>query len=127
MSYKIGDKVEGVVTGIQPYGVFVRLDDDNQGLVHISELKHAYVKDINSVVNIGDEVEVIILDIDEYSKKISLSMRSLQDTDYHPFPNWKKTPRYGRRTGLGFESIDKKLDKWIDDALKEIQEHYNDN
>lgn len=126
MRYKIGDKVEGVVTGIQPYGVFVKLDEETQGLIHISELKHAYVKDIDKVVNIGDSVEVLIIDIDEYSKKISLSMRALQDTNYHPFPNWKKTPRYGKQTGTGFKSIDKKLDGWIDTALKEIEEHYSD-
>lgn len=122
MTYTIGDKVEGTITGIQPYGVFVQLDENTQGLIHISELKHAYVKDINSIVNVGDKVEVAILDIDEYSKKISLSMRSLQTTNYHPFSNWKKVPRYGKKTGIGFESIDKKMDGWIELALSEIRE-----
>lgn len=122
MTYTIGDKVEGTVTGIQPYGVFVQLDEDTQGLVHISELKHAYVKEIDNIVDIGDKVEVVILDIDEYSKRISLSMKALQETNYHPFPHWKKTPRYGKRTGVGFKSIDDKLEGWIDLALKEIAE-----
>lgn len=122
MTYTIGDKVEGTITGIQPYGVFVQLDENTQGLIHISELKHAYVKDINSIVNVGDKVEVAILDIDEYSKKISLSMRSLQTTNYHPFSNWKKVPRYGKKTGIGFESIDKKMNGWIELALSEIRE-----
>ncbi len=122
MTYKIGDKVEGVITGIQPYGAFVQLDEKTQGLIHISELKHAYVKDINAIVNVGDKVEVAILDIDEYSKKISLSMRSLQESKYHPFSNWKKIPRYGKKTGYGFKSIDEKMDDWIEQALKEIKE-----
>lgn len=125
MKYTIGEKVEGTVTGIRPYGVFVQLDEHTQGLVHISEIKHAYVKHIENVVTIGEKVEVIILDIDEYSKKISLSMRSLQETNYHPFPHWKKTPRYGKRTGIGFKSIDDKLEGWIDLALKEIAEKEN--
>ena len=37
----------GKVTGIQPYGAFVALDEQNQGLVHISEITHGFVKDIN--------------------------------------------------------------------------------
>ena len=42
-----GSIVTGKVTGIQPYGAFVALDENTQGLVHISEITHGYVKDIN--------------------------------------------------------------------------------
>lgn len=122
MTYKIGRKVEGVVTGIQPYGVFVKLDEETQGLIHISELEHAYVKDIGNLVTLGQSLEVMILDIDEYSGKISLSTRALEDTNIHPFSNRKKNPRYGKRTGSDFDPIDEKLGEWIDDALREINE-----
>lgn len=123
MDYKIGNRVRGNVTGIQPYGVFVALDDETQGLVHISELKHGFIKEIEDVVSIGDEVDVIVMDIDEYSKKISLSMRGLHKPKYHPFSNKKKNPRYGRRTGTEFESIRKQLPIWIEEALREIEEN----
>lgn len=122
MEYKIGNRVRGKVTGIQPYGVFVSLDDETQGLVHISELKHGFIKEIEDIVKVDDEVEVIVMDIDEYSKKISLSMRSLHKPNYHPFSNKKKNPRYGRRTGTEFESIRKQMPNWIDEALTEIEE-----
>jgi general stress protein 13 len=122
MGYKIGQRVKGKITGIQPYGVFVALDEETQGLVHISELKHGYIKSIEDVVQVDEEVDVIIMDIDEYSGKISLSMRSLQTPKYHPFSNKRKNPRYGRRTGKGFKSIESKLPIWIDRALMEIQE-----
>ncbi|WP_208559352.1 CvfD/Ygs/GSP13 family RNA-binding post-transcriptional regulator [Marinilactibacillus kalidii] len=122
MEYKIGDRVRGNVTGIQPYGVFVALDDETQGLVHISELKHGFIKEIEDIVTIGDAVDVIVMDIDEYSKKISLSMRGLNKPKYHPFSNKKKNPRYGRRSGTEFESIRRKFPNWIDEALREIEE-----
>ncbi|GEK92128.1 CvfD/Ygs/GSP13 family RNA-binding post-transcriptional regulator [Alkalibacterium kapii] len=122
MVYKIGQKVKGTVTGIQPYGAFVSIDGDTQGLIHISELKHGYIKDISEVVSKGDEIDVMIMDIDEYSSKISLSLRSLQKAKYHPFSNRKNISRYGRKTGVGFQSIDKILPVWIDRALKEIED-----
>ncbi|MFC6464460.1 CvfD/Ygs/GSP13 family RNA-binding post-transcriptional regulator [Marinilactibacillus sp. GCM10026970] len=122
MGYKIGDRVRGNVTGIQPYGVFVALDDETQGLVHISELKHGFIKEIEDIVTIGDTVDVVVMDIDEYSKKISLSMRGLNTPKYHPFSNKKKNPRYGRRSGTEFESIRRKFPNWIDEALREIEE-----
>jgi len=69
MEYTIGDRVRGKVTGIQPYGVFVELDEQTQGLIHISEVKHAYVKDLHELFEVGEDVDVMIMDIDEYSKK----------------------------------------------------------
>lgn len=122
MGYKIGQKVRGKVTGIQPYGIFVSIDEETQGLVHISELKHGFIKDISDSVSKGDEVEVVIMDIDEYSKKVSLSLRSLQKPKYHPFSNRRNISRYGKKTGLEFGSIEKKLPQWIDQALKEIEQ-----
>lgn len=122
MRYKIGQKARGKVTGIQPYGVFVLLDEETQGLVHISELKHGYIKKIEDTVKVGDEVDVVIMDIDEFSEKISLSMRSLQKPKYYPFSNKRKNPRFGRRSGKGFKSVEKKLPIWIDHALNEIKE-----
>ncbi|WP_423189757.1 CvfD/Ygs/GSP13 family RNA-binding post-transcriptional regulator [Alkalibacterium sp. f15] len=121
MAYKIGQKVRGTVTGIQPYGAFISIDDETQGLVHISELKHGYIKDIAEIVSKGDEIDVMIMDIDEYSQKISLSLRSLQKPKYHPFSNRKNISRYGKKTGVGFKSIDDKMPKWTQQALKEIE------
>ena len=77
--YKVGDVVTGKVTGIQPYGAFVALDDETQGLVHISEITYGYVKDVHEFIKVGDEITVKILDVDEEQKKISLSIRVLQE------------------------------------------------
>lgn len=45
--YEVGEELTGNVTGIQPYGAFVALDEETQGLVHISEITYGFVKDIN--------------------------------------------------------------------------------
>ena len=122
MEYTIGDRVRGKVTGIQPYGVFVELDEQTQGLIHISEVKHAYVKDLHELFEVGEDVDVMIMDIDEYSKKISLSIRSMIKAVHHPFSNPRKNPRFDRKRGIGFDTVAEKMPCWIDTALKEISE-----
>ena len=78
-TFKVGDVVTGKVTGIQPYGAFVSLDEQTQGLVHISEITYGYVKEVGEFLTVGQEVEVKILEIDEEASKISLSIRELQE------------------------------------------------
>ena len=119
--YKIGDLVTVTVTGIQPYGVFAALDEETQGLIHISEVKHGYVENVQELFELDEELEVIILDIDEFDGRISLSLRSLQKTTHHPFSNRKKNPRYGKASGTGFETIGQKLSLWIDRALSRVE------
>ena len=65
MRYSIGDVVEGVITGIKPYGAFVALDSTHNGLIHISEISERYVRDVHTFVNMNEKVKVKILDQDE--------------------------------------------------------------
>ncbi|GAK05309.1 general stress protein 13 [Geomicrobium sp. JCM 19037] len=76
--YEVGSIVEGKITGLKPFGAFVALDEKNQGLVHISEVAHGYVKDINEVLSVGEEVKVKVKSVDSDSGKISLSIRATQ-------------------------------------------------
>src|SRR3954465_3109485 len=77
--YEVGEVLSGKVTGIQPYGAFVALDEETQGLVHISEITFGYVKDVNEYLSIGQEVQVKVMEVDDAAGKISLSMRALQE------------------------------------------------
>lgn len=74
-NFEVGKIVTGKVTAIKPFGAFVALDENTQGLVHISQVAHGFVKDINECLSVGGEVQVKILSIDENSGKISLSIR----------------------------------------------------
>lgn len=117
--YKIGDRLKVTVMGIQNYGVFARLDEETKGLIHISEIKHGYLdENLNNLFEIGEELDVIVLDIDEYDGRISLSLRALDEVKHHPFSNRKQNPRYGKRTGSGFASLEKKLPHWLEKASR---------
>ena len=72
MAYSIGDSVCGVVSGVTDYGAFVRLDDGNIGMIHISKLSSSFVSDIRSFINVGDKVEATVISSDE--KRIALSL-----------------------------------------------------
>lgn len=122
MEYKIGMIVKGKVAGIQPYGIFVFLDNHTQGLIHISELQHGFVQEIEDMIHVNDEVEVMVLDVDEYTKKISLSMRTL--SQYHNAKRFsrKKVPRYGAKKSIGFLSLKENLAEWVDAFKRDEQE-----
>lgn len=117
--YEVGEVVTGKVTGIQPYGAFVALDEESQGLVHISEITYGYVKDVADFLKVGDEIEVKILDIDEKSEKISLSTRALQEAPplkKKDQPRKTLQDRVDENDADGFKSLKDKLQHWIEQS-----------
>ena len=81
--YPVGEKVKGEVVNVMSYGAFVKLEDGIEGLVHISEM--SWTKRINhpsELVNIGDEVEVVILGINEDKQEISLGMKQIHENPW---------------------------------------------
>ncbi|MBM7586266.1 general stress protein 13 [Bacillus pakistanensis] len=127
--FETGTVVTGKVTGIQPYGAFVALDEETQGLVHISEITHGFVKDVNEHLNVGDEVQVKVLSVDEAAGKISLSIRATQEAPVQEEKPAAKKPR--RRQGsvkpaatteaapTGFNTLKDKLEEWIEQSERE--------
>ncbi|MEK5104123.1 S1 domain-containing post-transcriptional regulator GSP13 [Cytobacillus sp. FSL M8-0252] len=124
---EVGSVITGKVTGIQPYGAFVALDENTQGLVHISEVTHGFVKDINEHLSVGDEVQVKVLSIDENAGKIGLSIRATQEA---PAPTVKeKKPRKRPNNPVaqkvedngsqGFNTLKDKLQEWIAQSERE--------
>lgn len=77
--YPVGSKISGEVVNVMSYGAFVKLEDGIEGLVHISEM--SWTKRINhpsEMVNVGDVVEVVVLNIDTNKQEISLGMKQTQ-------------------------------------------------
>ncbi|WP_125568903.1 CvfD/Ygs/GSP13 family RNA-binding post-transcriptional regulator [Companilactobacillus insicii] len=116
---KIGDKMSGTISGVQPYGVFVNLSNGEQGLIHISELKHGFVTNIESNYNVGDKVDVIVMGIDEYNGKISLSMRAL-DKRKIGRPILHKHFWTDYKNKIGYKTIAQEKDQWINAAMTAI-------
>ena len=82
MIYKPGQIVEGKITGIQPYGAFVALEHHVSGLIHISEISDGYVKDISKFVSVGDVVKLKVLECDDKSSHVKLSLKALQKAHF---------------------------------------------
>ncbi|MCI0597850.1 S1 RNA-binding domain-containing protein [Candidatus Parcubacteria bacterium] len=78
--YQVGDVVEGEVTGAVDFGVFVKLEQDLEGLVHISELDWGLVEDPRALFKVGDSVKVKVIEIKD--GKISLSVKALKENPW---------------------------------------------
>ena len=72
-------ELTGVVTRIEKYGVFIDVQAERPGLVHISEMAHGYVRTPTDIVQKGQEVSVKVLKVDRRKKQIKLSMKALED------------------------------------------------
>lgn len=78
--YKIGDQVTGVVKNIVPYGAFIQLKNGLEGLLHVSEFSWQNdVENPEKALKVGQEVTVVVYEIDKSKQKIGLSLRRLQD------------------------------------------------
>ena len=89
-SFNVGDVVTGTVEKIEKFGVFVKFNY-NQGLVRINQLAHTYTSDINSVVKVGEPIEVKV--ISKEDGKLLLSKKALLDT---PFEAYVKENKVGQ-------------------------------
>ena len=105
--------IEGCVTGIEKYGIFVSLDEYYSGLIHISEITDNYVKDVNNFVNIGETIRVRVLDTDDDTFHVKLSIKDLN----YRLENRKNS--YIPETENGFNTLESQLRIWIDEKKKE--------
>ena len=79
--YNVGDEADGTVTGIVDFGVFVKLEEGLEGLVHISEIDWALVEDPRKLFSVGQKVRVKVIEIKD--GKISLSIKALKENPWH--------------------------------------------
>jgi small subunit ribosomal protein S1 len=71
----------GKVTNITDFGVFVELEQDIEGLIHISELSKEKVQNPSDVVSVGETVSAMVINVDSKERKIGLSIRGLKERD----------------------------------------------
>ena len=112
--YEKDEIVTGYVTGIEPYGIFVSLDDYYDGLIHISEISNDFVNNVSSYANIGESIKMKILEVNEKSHHVKLSIK---DIDYRDEKSSKIKP-----TRNGFKTLKNNLPMWIDIKMKEYDE-----
>ena len=76
---KIGMKLEGIVTNVVNFGAFVDIGVHQDGLVHISQLADYFVEDPKQIIHVGQIVKVQVLEVDQKLRRISLSMKTLDN------------------------------------------------
>ncbi|MFV0250415.1 MAG: S1 RNA-binding domain-containing protein [Bacilli bacterium] len=118
--YEKGTIIEGVVSGIEPYGIFVKFEDDITGLVHISEISTKFVSDPNRFVELDEKINVMILDNGENTNQLKLSIKNIKYKD-----NTKKRRSRIIETSLGFKTLSYKLPFWIEENLKNHKNEIN--
>ena len=110
--------VKGIVSGIEPYGIFIKIDEDYSGLIHISEISNRFVRNISDYVEQNEIINVKILDIDVSTNHMNLSIKDIP----YRIQNRRKRRKI-IETKLGFKTLDYKLPFWI----KENIENYKKN
>lgn len=112
--YIVGNIVKGEVTGIEPYGFFVKIDTGGYGLVHISEITYGFVKDIHNFVEIGEQIYGKIIKVDENKKNLRLSIKGLNYKVNNKNQKVKESIR-------GFSPLHENLSKWTEETLKSFE------
>jgi len=74
--YKVGDEIEGEITGVVDFGIFIKIEEGLEGLAHISELDWALVEDPNALFKVGEKTKAKIISVD--GDKVSLSVKALK-------------------------------------------------
>lgn len=115
-NYVKNEIVTGTVTGIETYGIFVSLNNNYSGLVHISEISDGFVKNINNYVELNEVIKVKILEVDQKNNQVKLSIKNF---DYRIN---KKNQNKINETSLGFSTLQKKLDNWIEYKKEELKD-----
>ena len=73
--HPVGSVVTGKITSITDFGVFIKIDEDIEGLIHISQLSNERIENPEEVYKLGDEIKAVVVDIDKDKKKVTLSVR----------------------------------------------------
>lgn len=127
MEFQIGDIMVGEVTGIQPYGAFIRFPNEESGLIHISEISSYFVRNVNDYVKIGQNVRVKIIDIIEEKNLYRLSLKqvaerrrqNIRKMTTEALPAKKKKVTISK---VDFAPLKEKLPEWIEFELKKMEE-----
>ena len=108
---KIGDIVRCEVTGVTNYGVFVKLENGYDGLIHISEVSSKFVSNLEKLFIAGDVVEAKVIEIDDEKSQVKLSIKGIKN----------KKKKSIQEKGKGFEPLKENLDIWVKQKLEELE------
>lgn len=114
MDYHTGDIIKVTVTSIENYGIFVKVDERYNGLIHISEMSDSFVSNVRNFAFPGEDIFAKVMEVDGDKNRMKLSIKSI---------NYRLTSKKGRllESPNGFSKLKEALPIWIDAKLKEIE------
>ena len=113
MDIKKDDIIKCEVSGITNYGVFVKLDNGYDGLIHISEISNKFVNNIEKLFLPGDIIDGKVLEVDNEKKQVKLSIKQIK--------NKSKRKATIEERGKCFEPLKENLDMWIKEKLEDLE------
>lgn len=111
---KVGSVVKGEVTGIETYGIFVKINEKYNGLIHISEISEKFVKDVNNYAKLGETIYVEIQEINYDNNHCVLSIKNLN----YRIDDTNKVKESVR----GFSPLKQHLPTWIAEKYAELHQ-----
>lgn len=118
-SYKVGNVVDVNVTGVTKYGIFVKVDDEYNGLIHISEISDKYVQNPRLLVKDNEKIFAEIIECDQENKQLKLSIKNVQ------YRNKGIRKKKIVETKHGFDTLLYKLPFWIEENIKNHKNEIN--
>lgn len=114
MNYHAGDIIKVTVTSIENYGIFVTVDEEYNGMIHISEMSDKFVTNVRSYAYPGEEIYAKVIDVDNTKNQIKLSIKSI---------DYRITTRKGNimESPNGFSKLKEMLPIWIEKKMQEIE------
>ncbi len=114
MDYHTGDIIKVSVTSIENYGIFVKVDERYNGLIHISEMSEKFVSNVRNFAFPGETIYAKVMEVDGMKNQMKLSIKSI---------NYRLTSKKGKllESPNGFNKLKELLPVWIETKLKEIE------
>ena len=112
---KVNEIVAGEITGFTKYGIFVKVNEEYTGMIHISEISDNYVEDIEKLFVIGETLDCRVIEIDWEKKQLKLTIKE--------FNKKNKRNKTLKEEGRGFAPLQEKLDFWIKEKLEDLEKN----
>lgn len=108
-NYKVGTVVKGEVNRVTPFGAFMKLDDEINGLIHVSEITEEEGADLSQILKVGDTIEAQVITIDPEDHRVGLSIRALTEPEKkEPKAKKAETEEKGTTEEVVEEEVEKK-------------------
>lgn len=120
MQYEVGQLVIGTVINVKPYAVFMQFEDGVEGLLHISEISDAYIRDIDKYASKGDKIKVMIVSIDGSNGFLRVSLKKVPQEDAYS-THVNKGRQMVKADESDFKPLADHLDEWIKETLQKAK------